>query len=902
MADVNLSAGVDTTEAEAELKDFARDGARALQGIESSFKTLGAAAAGALAFFAGREVVQGINAVVDAAKVQEDAVNSLNTALKLAGDFSQEASEDIQNFASGLQQVTTVGDETTLQLFALAKNFSLSNERTKELTEAAIQLSAATGIELESAVRNLGKTTAGLAGELGESIPQIRELSAEALKSGAAIDLVLQRFGGAAQAQVRTFSGATTQLSNAFGDLQEEIGFVITQNPQLIAAINEVSRIIGELTESVADNREGFSENFGAIIEFIASFATSAVSAFTSVRSIINDAILGYRIFAEGVIRALNAPFRAFSEFEAFTNEVFADIIDNAIGFVVDLIDVLKKVPGIETFLPQVETAQRDLQEFADTLGAGFSEAADEARKASAPLEDIEKAATRATAEQILANQEYEESANALVQSLADAEIRIAMAGDATEEFGAKSESATRKASEGIQSVSKEAQDAAQKQQESFAKLIEEIEKVERQAKPLEDQLAELGVAFAASFEAGAFEDARNIFIEIQGINKKITEEIENQAKAQREAQEAAIKRAQEEQRAAQQATEQAAQQILGVAVGGDGTAQLEIEELEQEIENLKNNLNSAALTTEQRQNTEAQLIEKEEALAAANARNLENSRKLVSSVAGVVGEVLLPGFGGIIGQLTDTLSQGPEQAAAFITGLVEGIPTIIENLALATPEIALALAETMPTVAARLAVELPLKVTRAFVQRVPEIIEAQVKEAPRLAAAFAEAIGQQIFSLDFDLTDFGNELLAKAQNFGQEIVNGAGNFIQKLIDEITGAIPGVGGDGDRTFAERVGIGGTAGDILDRAGSFFGLQGGTAFAQNATQFDALQRLSESQSERDEALIAGFTEAISNELRDAFARDTRPLVVNLEVGQAQLASVLLTLNRNGFRVA
>lgn len=206
------------------------------------------------AAFAGREIIQ-------AAQRQEDAINSLNNSLRAAGTFSEGASKGIQDFATAIQATTTLGDEAVLEQVALARNFTRTNEEATKLTEAAIELSAATGISLDSAVKNLGKTFGGLTGELGESVPALRNLTKEQLQAGEAIDFVLDRFGGSAQAQVKTFSGAVTQLENVFGDLLEELGFLITRNPIVVKTIEFVSKEIQNLTKgvnSLSEDSEGF--------------------------------------------------------------------------------------------------------------------------------------------------------------------------------------------------------------------------------------------------------------------------------------------------------------------------------------------------------------------------------------------------------------------------------------------------------------------------------------------------------------------------------------------------------------------------------------------------------------------------------------------------------------------
>jgi len=192
-----------------------------------------------------------VKTVVDAAAQQEEAINDLNTSLKNAGTFSQEASQMMQKFASDLQKVTVVGDETSIQMMALARNFTQTNEQAMKLTEAAINLSAATGISLESAVRNLGKTFGGLLGELGENVPALRGLSVEALKSGAAIDLVLKRFGKAAEAKIKTFAGAFQQLKNLFGDFLETLGVLITQSPVVIKLLSLMAKGFSNMSDSL---------------------------------------------------------------------------------------------------------------------------------------------------------------------------------------------------------------------------------------------------------------------------------------------------------------------------------------------------------------------------------------------------------------------------------------------------------------------------------------------------------------------------------------------------------------------------------------------------------------------------------------------------------------------------
>ena len=176
----------------------------------------------------GRKVYGAIKGVVDstteAFAVQEKAELDLANALKLNGQFTRAAFQDFKDFASELQNTTTVGDETTLGLLKIAKALNLTNEQSKAAVQAAAGLSAATGQDLNSSFQQVTKTFGGFAGELGEKLPAIRELSKEQLQAGEATKLLIDQFGGFASAARDTFSGQQIATANAFGDVLEEIG------------------------------------------------------------------------------------------------------------------------------------------------------------------------------------------------------------------------------------------------------------------------------------------------------------------------------------------------------------------------------------------------------------------------------------------------------------------------------------------------------------------------------------------------------------------------------------------------------------------------------------------------------------------------------------------------------
>ena len=72
--------------------------------------------------------------------------------------------------AGALQQSSRFGDEAIIQQQAYLASIGMSEQQIKEMIPVTMDLAAATGMSLESAVKNTAKTLSGMTGELGESV------------------------------------------------------------------------------------------------------------------------------------------------------------------------------------------------------------------------------------------------------------------------------------------------------------------------------------------------------------------------------------------------------------------------------------------------------------------------------------------------------------------------------------------------------------------------------------------------------------------------------------------------------------------------------------------------------------------------------------------------------------
>lgn len=168
---------------------------------------------------------------VKAADVQLKNEKRLLTALRGREDIQQRLIKQ----AGELQSRSLFGDEEIIGQQAFLASLGLTEQQINDTIEAAAQLSSATGMTLDSAVKNLAKTYGGLSGELGESISKLKELTTEQMKNGEAVKFILENYKGFAESAAETGLGPMQQLKNSIGYVGEEIGKVLMPMVQAAA-------------------------------------------------------------------------------------------------------------------------------------------------------------------------------------------------------------------------------------------------------------------------------------------------------------------------------------------------------------------------------------------------------------------------------------------------------------------------------------------------------------------------------------------------------------------------------------------------------------------------------------------------------------------------------------------
>ncbi len=202
------------------------------------------------------------------AREQAAAEAQVASTIASTGQAAGATLSQLKAHAAALQGVTNFGDEATLQGQALLLTFTNIKENFPQATETMLDMSAALGQDLKSSALQLGKALndpiAGVSAlqRVGVSFSDeqkrvIKSLS-ETGRMAEAQRLILKElnreFGGSAAA-AREADGGFTALGNSFGDLREEIGFVLAELNKASGATGAVSDFFSEVGAGIRELR-----------------------------------------------------------------------------------------------------------------------------------------------------------------------------------------------------------------------------------------------------------------------------------------------------------------------------------------------------------------------------------------------------------------------------------------------------------------------------------------------------------------------------------------------------------------------------------------------------------------------------------------------------------------------
>lgn len=227
-------------------------GFSSLGNIISGFATGGPI--GAAAATVG-ELVNGLKACVEAAKSSEDVWNRLKVAVENSGVAWDAAKDKIKSFAEGLMNISRFTDEDVAGAVKKLMEYGMDLETAMKTIGATTDLATAKQIPLAEAATAVGKAFEGQEGILTRMGVVISDTTPKAERFSAAMGQITEKFGGAAQADIETYAGKWTQLTNKLTELAEKIGSglipILTKLADgLIFVVDKVTWFIEQVTNA----------------------------------------------------------------------------------------------------------------------------------------------------------------------------------------------------------------------------------------------------------------------------------------------------------------------------------------------------------------------------------------------------------------------------------------------------------------------------------------------------------------------------------------------------------------------------------------------------------------------------------------------------------------------------
>lgn len=349
---------------------------------ESAFTKTGAAALelnaileiGIKSFEAIKEVFkETILESITAAMGEERALVGLNLAVSNSGFASEAASKSMLDFAEQMSRSSTMSKDMVATLETQAVNLSQNEEQAKKLTQAAIELSAATGKDAATSMQLLSQSMQGMTRGIDKLVPGMKNLSESELEAGKAADLIIQRFGGSAQAITETFGGRLQKLKNSFEELHEAIGKAIIQSPMINRAMEGITHLIDKAAKAIEEWAKGggFEEALKNLLNF----------GKTVVDWVVRPLELTYnvgKLAFDAIVAGIDVMIGAVAQAGAFIVSALVTPIQDSLNIIANAVSVFSSDTGnkIKDVVNSIsEGIKNTAQSNADVLSAGTQDA-----------------------------------------------------------------------------------------------------------------------------------------------------------------------------------------------------------------------------------------------------------------------------------------------------------------------------------------------------------------------------------------------------------------------------------------------------------------------------------------------------------------------------------------------
>lgn len=292
------------------------------KGLLSTFSKLTVVAFGVNKAF--KAVTGGFGNLLSAAENQINAEIGLAAALAQTTNEVGKALADFKKFASARQEITTFGDEATIALGKVGAEFGLQGKLLQDVVAAVQDRATALGRGPIEVMRVIARFATGVGDSLidigivvDKTKPRLEELqkAVKAMRSG-----LSEAIGSLP-------TSGFTQLTNAFGDLSESLGIIITSTATFQSILKGVKGLVNDFNAAI----QGDPKKVRQIADAIDGFVKGVISAMFTVVAAIADALAAVLRFIEktlnfvvkGVAQAISKLLDLFTRFILVIQDFF---------------------------------------------------------------------------------------------------------------------------------------------------------------------------------------------------------------------------------------------------------------------------------------------------------------------------------------------------------------------------------------------------------------------------------------------------------------------------------------------------------------------------------------------------------------------------------------------------
>ena len=304
----------------AAFKKLAKEGQESFERVQSIGSKLGAAfdfvkkgafiALGALTAVAGAAT-----AAVAAAAADEASQKSLEAQLIRSAGATQAQVQATEAFIEQAMLATGIADDELRPAFANLARATGDLDKSQRLFNLALDISAATGRDLETVTLGLGRAATGQIGALTRLGIPLDENAKKSKDFSSILQTLEGQFGGAAATAADTFAGRVKILRTSFGEVVETIGFLLLPAFEKIVEFLQ-KRIIPALKAAV----DGFKEEglTGAVKYFAAAMGPVSFTVINSIERMILSVIE----FEQAIVNFFKPAFAFIDVLRAFGSAV----------------------------------------------------------------------------------------------------------------------------------------------------------------------------------------------------------------------------------------------------------------------------------------------------------------------------------------------------------------------------------------------------------------------------------------------------------------------------------------------------------------------------------------------------------------------------------------------------